>query len=453
MLRFQNIWKSFLERATLPVDAASLAAFRVFFGLMMFVGVVRFAAYGWIERFFVTPEFYFTYWGFSWVKNIGDPGIYWVFGLMGLASLCVAIGLFYRVAILTFFILFTYVELIDVSNYLNHYYLVSLLAFILIFLPANRLWSVDAYLTSRRKGLVETRIPLWMLWWLRFQVACVYFYAGLAKFGEDWLVHAQPLSLWLSSRVETPVIGSLLGHWETALLMSWAGFLFDTTIVGWLLWKRTRPWAYLAVITFHLFTNVFFAIGLFPIIMIVSATLFFEPNWPRRIVGGRPMGEAVRQNACLQPKMLLVVVFCLFQALMPWRHLVYPGNILWTEEGMRWSWKVMVRQKNGDVMYRVKTGERVVEVSPRRYLSSDQEREMSPQPDLILQLAHHIAEEHTQNSVRPEVYADVWVSLNGRRRARLIDPTIDLAKVEDRVWPPASWILPAPESAPFRPLP
>jgi len=452
MLRFQNTWGSLLESAARPVDAASLAAFRILFGSMMFLGVIRFAAYGWIERFFVAPDFYFTYWGFSWVKSIGSPGVYVVFGVMGLAALCVAFGFLYRISIITFFVLFTYVELIDVSNYLNHYYLVSLLAFILIFLPANRLWSVDGYLVSRRRGTSEAWIPAWMMWWLRFQVACVYFYAGLAKFGEDWLLHAQPLNLWLSSRVETPLIGPLLGYWETALFMSWAGFLFDTTIVGWLLWKRTRPFAYLAVIVFHLLTNVFFAIGLFPIIMIVSATTFFEPNWPRRFFGGAPSRAVIHNDARLQPKVVLVLIFCMVQMLMPWRHLAYPGDVLWTEEGMRWSWKVMVRQKNGDVMYRVKTGDRVVEVSPRRYLSSDQEREMSPQPDLILQLAHHIAEEHTQNSIRPEVYADVWVSLNGRRRARLIDPTVDLARVDDRVWPPATWILPAPDSPPFRPF-
>src|SRR5690606_11484468 len=148
----------------------------------------------------------------SWVNNVGSPGIYWVFGLMGLASLGIALGLFYRVSILTFFVLFTYVELIDVSNYLNHYYLVSLLAFILVFLPANRLWSLDAFFVKRKSGLAKTSIPAWMLWWLRFQVACVYFYAGLAKFGEDWLLHAQPLNLWLSSRVETPLIGPLLSH-------------------------------------------------------------------------------------------------------------------------------------------------------------------------------------------------------------------------------------------------
>lgn len=116
---------------------------------------------------------------------------------------------------------------------------------------------------------------------------------------------------------------------------------------------------------------------------------------------------------------------------------------------MRWSWKVMVREKNGDVMYRVKQGERELDVSPRRYLTADQEREFSGQPDLILQLAHHIADAYTVDGKRPEVRADAWASWNGRRRARLVDPRVDLAKVEDKIWPPADWILDAPTSPPL----
>lgn len=443
MALFQAIKKEAFQ----PLDAASLAAFRVFFGLMMCAGVIRFAAYGWIDRFFVKPGFYFKFWGFEWVEIASPTVMYAVFGGLALSAFLVAIGFLYRIAIVVFFLLFTYVELIDVSNYLNHYYLVSLLAFILIFLPANRVWSVDARIRPPR---FET-VPAWMLWWMRFQVGCVYFYAGIAKFKEDWLIHAQPLNLWLTSRVETPFIGPLLQYWETALVMSWAGFLFDTTIVFWLLWRKSRPWAYIVLIVFHLLTNVFFAIGLFPVIMIVAATVFFEPNWPRRFLGGRPTGRLLEAERGPVWVLLIALVFCVFQGLMPWRHLVYPGSVLWNEEGMRWSWKVMLREKNGDVVYRVKLGERVREVSPRFYLSADQEREMSGQPDLILQLAHHIADEYTHDGQRPEVYADVWVSWNGRKRARLIDPSVNLAEVDDGVWPPAPWILPEPETSPFRP--
>lgn len=447
MLRMRRIWEVIQNAGAKPVDGASLAAFRILFGLMMTAGIIRFAAHGWIERFFVKPEFTFKYWGFGWVELLEPAAMTGVFAVMGLSAFMVAIGFFYRFSILLFFVLFTYVELIDVSNYLNHYYLVSLLAFILVFLPANKMWSVDAYLFPK---LREKPVQFWMIAWLRFQMGCVYFFAGITKFGEDWLIHAQPLHLWLRSRVETPFVGVFLHHWETALVMSWAGFLFDLTIVFWLLWGRSRPLAYAVLVVFHTFTNVFFAIGMFPVIMVVGATIFFNPDWPRRVGGGawaKPqvgVGSGKLPFARLPKRAIFALIFCTIQFVMPWRHLAYPGNVLWTEEGMRWSWKVMIREKNGDVMYRVRSGDREFDVSPRRYLTADQEREFSGQPDMILQLAHHIANDHTVNGTRPEVRVDAWVAWNGRRRARIIDPSVDLARVEDSIWPPASWILAAP---------
>lgn len=447
MLRIRRSWEALQSTGVQPVDGASLAAFRILFGLMMTAGVIRFAAHGWIDRFFIKPEFTFKYWGFGWVELLEPSAMIGVFAAMGLSAFLVAIGLFYRVAILVFFATFTYVELVDVSNYLNHYYLVSLLALILAFLPANQMWSVDALLFSKVR---EKPVQSWMLWWLRFQMGCVYFFAGVTKFGEDWLIHAQPLHLWLRSRVETPLVGGFLHHWEVALMMSWAGFLFDTTIVFWLLWGRSRPWAYAVLVVFHAFTNVFFAIGMFPIIMVVGATLFFNPDWPRRLVRGAVVEPKIQVSSRLPKRAIFALVFCAIQFLMPWRHLAYPNDVLWTEEGMRWSWKVMIREKNGDIMYRVRQGSREFEVSPRRYLTADQEREFSGQPDMILQLAHHIANVHTVQGKRPEVRVDAWVSWNGRRRARMIDPTVDLAQIEDRIWPPATWILAEPSGPPLR---
>ncbi len=447
MIRVSRIWEAIREAGLKPVDGASLAAFRILFGVMMTAGVIRFAALGWIDRFFVKPEFMFKYWGFGWVEPLGPSGMIAVFTLMGLSALMVAIGFYYRFAIVLFLSLFSYVELLDVSNYLNHYYLVSLLGCILVFLPANQVWSVDALLFP---NVPDKTVQAWMLWWLRFQMGCVYFFAGVAKFSEDWLIHAQPLHIWLRSRVELPVIGSLLQYWEVAFLMSWTGFLFDLTIVFWLLWGRSRPLAYAVLVVFHAFTNVFFAIGMFPIIMIVGATIFFDPDWPRRFVrGSKPEIGNSPASRRFPKRAIFAVVFCAVQILIPWRNLVFPGNVLWTEQAMRWSWKVMVREKNGDVMYRVKQGEREFEVSPRRYLSADQEREFSGQPDMILQLAHHIADVHTSERDRPEVRVDAWASWNGRTRARLVDPTVDLARIEDKVWPPAAWILVAPKSPPL----
>jgi hypothetical protein len=145
----------------------------------------------------------------------------------------------------------------------------------------------------------------------------------------------------------------------------------------------------------------------------------------------------------------VAIVWCVFHIGMPLRHRLYGGDVLWHEQGMRWSWKVMVREKNASLTYRVRLPSgREQLISPRRYLTSDQEREMSGQPDLILQLARHIARDFQARGHRNvEVYVDALVSLNGRPPARLIDPNVNLAAVDDGLGR-QTWILPAPTTQP-----
>jgi hypothetical protein len=300
----------------------------------------------------------------------------------------------------------------------------------------------------------------------------VYVYAGLAKLGGDWLLGAQPLNIWMSARIDTPVIGPMLDEWWVALAMSWAGFLFDTTIVAFLLWRRTRPFAYAVVVVFHFFTGVFFAIGMFPFIMTVAATIFFEPDWPRRIPGLRTIvsrgGEDRPDDARSGPTwvgyepppswiLAPVALWCALHVTIPLRHFAYPGDVLWDEVGMRWSWKVMVREKNGSVTYRVRSSELPGEryVYPSKYLTDHQEREMSGQPDMIVQLGQHIGRElEAAGHEDVEVRVDAWASLNGRRPARLIDPDVDLMDIDlPLVETPGTrpdWIEPAPTEPPIR---
>jgi hypothetical protein len=445
------------ERAFEQVDISSMAVFRVLFGLMMCFGTVRFMYHGWVDQFFVQPDFYFHYWGFEWVSVLAPMWMHAVFVALAVLSVLVAVGLFYRPAIILFFVLFTYVELIDVANYLNHYYLVSLIALLLCFLPANAAWSLDAVL---RPSIRRAKTAAYHVWLLRFQVGVVYLFAGVAKIGTDWLVHAQPLNIWLTSRVDTPLIGPYLDMWWIALAMGWAGLLNDLLAPFLLTWKKSRPFMYAVLFVFHVAVGYFFRIGMFPFIMLVCATIFFAPGWPKRLVPQRfwPTRESrsgsPRRSQPIWHKLALglAVSYCLVQLLMPLRALAYPGNVLWHEQGMRWSWKVMVREKNGAVTFRVKVADRDREyyVSPSRYLTSHQEREMSGQPDLILQLAHHIGREFRQKGYKDvEVRVDALASLNARAPKAMIDPHIDLMQIDDGV-SRADWILPGPTEAPPR---
>jgi hypothetical protein len=457
-------WTTVRAALTAPRDVAALALFRAALGLIVLVSAVRFLRYGWIEEMFVRPTFHFSYWGFSWIP-LPSPGVtYALFVVMAGLGVLVALGLFYRAAVGSLFLVFTYLQLVDVANYLNHYYLVSLLAGLMFFIPAHRAFSLDAWL---HPSIRSSTLPAWCTYLLQFQIVVVYFNAGLAKATSDWLLHAQPMSIWLSARTGLPVIGPYLDHPVAAYLAAWAGFLFDTTIAFFLLWRRTRPLAYVAVLGFHLMTHLLFPpIGMFPIIMVVAALVFFDSSWPRRVaalVRARPIATFPARRLVATPSgrwlgigAVAAGLFMTVQIVVPLRSHFYGGNVLWHEQGMRFSWRVMSRAKNGSVTFHVRDPHsgRQWQISPSRYLTRMQEREMAVQPDLILQLAHHIARDFARKG-HPgvEVRADARASLNGRRAEHLVDPSIDLARQGDHIRA-KSWITQAPAEAPphLRPI-
>ena len=234
-----------ISEAAHPVSAGSAAAFRIGFGLLGLAAVCRFAAKGWISELYLEPVNHFTYSGFWWVRPWPEWGMYAHFALLALASLGVALGYKYRLSIVAFFLLFTYVELIDKTTYLNHYYWVSLVAFLMIFLPLHRTASLD----PRRNPSPHT-VPMHVIWILRAQVGVVYVFGGIAKLNPDWLLHAQPLRIWLYNNGDLPLLGRFLHEVWAAYAVSWAGAFFDLTIVCWLLWRRSRPIAYVLLVVF-----------------------------------------------------------------------------------------------------------------------------------------------------------------------------------------------------------
>ncbi len=411
----------------------------------MFVGAVRLLASGWLEPMYGEPHWAFKYPGFGWV-DLPPWGVHAHYVALAILALMIALGAWHRLVTALFTIGFLYTQLYDVTNYLNHNYLVVLLGAQLALLPASCLWSVDAH---RDPSLLRTSIPAWHVWLLRFQIGVVYVFAGLAKAKADWLLDGQPLNLWLTARTDTPIFGSWFAEPNVALAMSWAGFLFDTTIVIWLSWARTRLPAYVALLVFHAATGYLLNIGMFPLIMTSSALIFFSPGWPRRWL--RTPGPVVESKPFAPPRKIVVYAIALHVALqiaLPLRHLIYPGNVLWNEDGMRFAWHVVVREKQGSVRFvaRFANGKQL-EVPPSNYLTARQEREMGSQPDLILQLARHIGRDLERRGLHGfTLHALTRVSLNGRAPQAMIDPEVDLLSISDLG--PRDWVLPAPEMPP-----
>ena len=461
---FANWWTpvdALALRARRPVDGASTAVFRVAFGLLGLVAVVRFFVHGWIEELYIAPAHHFSYVGFEWVQPWPGPLMYAHFAALGVLAVCIAVGYRYRLAVLLFAVGFTYIELIDKTTYLNHYYGVSLASLLLLFLPLNRVASVDAW---RNRSLRSSTVPAYTVWLLRAQLAVVYVFAGVGKLNLDWLLEAMPLRIWLPQHTDFFLIGPLLDEVWMAYTMSWAGAAFDLTIVGWLLWRRSRPFAYIAVIGFHLVTGQLFMIGVFPWLMIAGTLIFFPPDWPKRVaarVRRLARGEPGAAQVPLTPPppaaaawdrrwtraaALLVALIVVVQLAIPLRHFLYPGDVRWNEDGYRFSWRVLLTEKSGFTEYRVTdpASGRSWLVNPDAYLTPLQAERMATQPDMILATAHLVRDDFREHGYPlVEVYADAFVAFNGRAYARFIDPDANLAREPQGIGP-KRWVLPTP---------
>lgn len=356
---------------------------------------------------------------------------------MTIFALMIALGFLYKLATVSFFTLFTYIELIDATNYLNHYYLVCLLTFLLIFIPANKAFSLDVLFGWTKK---MTTVPAWTINILIFQISVVYFFAGLGKLNYDWMVNAMPLAIWLPEKASTPIIGALFTLPFIPYLFSWFGAFYDLSIAFFLLKKSTQKIAYVFVVLFHLMTKILFNIGLFPFIMIFSTLIFFRfDSAQHRCFNSRENGQQAlndeESTLASRLKVLLLGVYILIQIFLPLRHYLYPGNVLWTEEGYRFSWRVMLVEKTGQAIFTVEDPEsgRSSEVINARYLTQFQEKQMAIQPDFILQYANYLEKIFQEKfSIKnPIVRVNSHVSLNGRSSQVFIDPTQDLTEVED----------------------
>ena len=228
-------------------SALPLVVLRIVLGAMMFISIVRFWLKGWIETLYIEPKYFFHFYGFGFVRPLGNY-TYILFAICALSAALVAVGLYYRASMITLFLSFTYIELIDKSTYLNHYYFISMICFLMIFMPANTCYSLDAF---RNEKLRADKIPRWCIDSIKFFVCIVYFLAGLAKVNSDWLLEAQPLRIWLPGKNDLPLIGFLFNKVWVAYVFSWTGCLYDLCIPFLLLDKRTRPFAFLAVVIFH----------------------------------------------------------------------------------------------------------------------------------------------------------------------------------------------------------
>ena len=341
-----SFWQRICAELFKPVDISFLVFFRVVFGGILVWEVYRYFANGWIGRYFVNPAVNFTYYGFSWVKPWPGRGMYIHFIVLGVAAACVMAGFLYRIAAPVLFLAFTYFFLLDQTRYMNHFYLVCLLSFLMCFLPAERAFSVDALLRPKIRSDV---VPAWTLWLLRIQLGIPFLYGGMAKLNSDWLQGGEPMRIWLRPLTKVPAFGHVFAADWMVYSFVIGGLLLDLLVVPLLLWPRTRMYAFAAAVAFNVINSLLFQIGIFPWLMLGALFIFFPPHLVRRAARAfMSTGEDVKTQTIVRPQNTaeesaslsssqkltigLLAAYLAIQLVLPLRHYLYPGNVSWTEK-------------------------------------------------------------------------------------------------------------------------
>jgi len=439
--------KDHLSRRVSPL---SLAVFRIALGTLLVWDCWRFIKYDRIYRYYVLPEFNFTYSGFGWVAPLSEPWIQLAWLAMGLSAFLVAIGLFYRLAIISTTIIFIYFFLLEKAEYLNHFYLVILFLILMCFLPAERVLSIDA---RRRRTRTDDSVPYAAVFILRAQMEIMLIYAGLVKLTPDWLA-GEPLGLWLRAQAESTPLHGLLHYDAVILAGTWGTVVLHVLGAPLLLWRRTRLAVFLVYCVFHSANAFFFNIGIFPWLTIAATTMFFAPDWPR--LGARWLHERFEAVPPQVPRpmpaprrlpalsLLGIALWLAIQLALPVRASLFPTEVRWSGDGHRYSWRMRIYDRRAEGRFVVTAGDGTEWIiDPEDYLTRRQASKMLVRADMVHQFAGYLEELWRAGGYGDvSVRAEISKSLNGRPAQPFIDPAVDLTAVTVNRFGPDDWVLP-----------
>jgi uncharacterized membrane protein YphA (DoxX/SURF4 family) len=425
------------------VDNSALIIFRVIFGMLCFFESVGAILTGWVKRVFIDPQFTFTFIGFEWLQPLPDYWMYAYYLLMGIFGLFIMLGYKYRFSAISFTIMWTITYLMQKSSYNNHYYLLILLSGMMAIQPANKYLSIDS---KRNPNITSYSMPNWCSLIFIIQMFIVYTYASLAKIYPDWL-DLSVMNLLMQAKQHYFLVGDLLQEEWLHAILAYGGILFDGLIIPLFLIKKTRKFALILSIIFHLFNSFIFQVGIFPYLSLAFALFFFSRETIHKMfLKKKPFynhEEIIIPKKTSLFKSILIVYFFI-QIVLPIRHYFIPGNVFWTEEGHRMSWRMMLRSKHGITTYTVVNNDTKQKtlVNLSDYLTPKQIRSASAKPDFIWQFAQHLKKQYQEKGVTIQVFVNAKVSLNGSKYSPLINSEVDLANVP---WEPlkhSSWVLP-----------
>ncbi len=426
------------------IDNSPLIVFRIIFGILISLESFGAIFTGWVTKTLVEPKFTFNFIGLDFLQPLPGNGMYFYFALMGVFGIFVTIGYKYKWGLGAFTIMWTCVYLMQKASYNNHYYLLVLLCLIMLFLPANKYFSVDVKQNPEKKSI---SMPNWCSWVVILQVGIVYTYASIAKIYPDW-INLSVAETLMKSKSNYPIIGNILQQKWLHGFISYSGILFDLLIVPLLLWKPTRKLAFIASVVFHLFNSIVFQIGIFPYMSLAFCLFFFEPKTIRNIfLKKKPLyvGNEITIPNYKKTLVFISSIYFIIQIGLPLRHWFFQDHVLWTEEGHRLSWRMMLRSKYGFISFKIvdkKNGKTNI-IKLKDHLSRKQQHIVATKPDITWQFAQYLKKEYAKEGKDISVYAqNSKVSVNSSKMRPFINPTIDLANEEWHHFKHHKWILP-----------
>ncbi|MCB0318010.1 MAG: HTTM domain-containing protein [Bdellovibrionales bacterium] len=440
-----------------PVSPYTLAVFRFFFGSLMVWETNRY-----IEKIHFQwgiSKTFFPFQIFSFLPVLNEYQMNIAHIVMCIAAALIALGVFFRFGCFIFFTIYSYIFVIEKSYYNNHYYLIILLTFLLGFTSADKVLSVKSILS---KTYIDTSIPFWQILIIRIQLVIVYVGGAIAKINCDWL-RGEPMARFLSHNFDMPYVGKYFHLKPVILFFAYGGFLFDLLIAPALLWRRTRIPALVTLVFFHTMNNNLFSIGVFPYLGIASAAIFLEPDLPKvllhKFLGvfkfkNTKLNQDTNQRASFSNttyilKRNFLCLYFLIQLLLPFRHLLFNGNVSWTEEGHNFSWHMKLRAKHAVAIFRVVDAEtgKLSKVNQYEFINASQARKLTTRPIMIRQFANFLANKYKERGfINPKVFVVNPASLNGRPYQFLVRPDVDLVTVKESMFSSSDWIVPLKEN-------
>jgi len=426
------------------IDNSALVVFRIIFGFLIAAEGFGAILTGWVRITFVEPQFTFTFIGFDWLQPLVGEYMYVHYFLLGILGIFVMLGYKYRFSIMAYGVLWTITYFMQKSSYNNHYYLLILLCGMMALLPANKYFSIDA---KQKQSIVSHSMPNWCQWILIFQMWIVYTYGSIAKMYPDWL-DASVIKIFMQAKQHYFLIGEFLQNSFLHYFVAYGGILFDGLIIPLLLYKPTRKWAFIASIFFHLFNSVVFQVGIFPFMSLGLCVFFFEPKTIRNIFfKSKPFykeSEVIIPNY-KKPLLIAMAIYFVIQIALPLRHHFFKDDVLWTEEGHRLSWRMMLRSKSGTCAFRVVDKETGVNsnVNLNDHLTLKQQRLLKTHPDAMWQFAQYLKTKYQKENKNIEVFVRSSIKVNNRSFKEYINPNVDLAGIKWNAFKHSEWILPA----------